>query len=76
MFIILFVLLFMLFLLNVITAIFIRTLHEARTQYGYFPSKYGWTREEFARYFLWSWVRTCYTRVGALLPKKAEEEEE
>jgi hypothetical protein len=71
-----FTLIIMLFLLNVFTAIFIRTFHEARIEYGYFPNKYAWTGEEYARYFFWGWVRRLAHRVYMMTKKAPPEEEE
>jgi hypothetical protein len=70
-----FTLMFMVFLLNVFTAIFIRTFHEARVEFGYFPAKYAWKGEDYARYFFWGWVRRLAHRLY-MMTKKAPEEED
>jgi hypothetical protein len=75
-----FTLTFIFFLLNVFTAIMIRTLNEARIQYGYRldDGKYAWSWGDYRRYFFWAWVRRLAgkARCPRLRRKKLEEVEE
>jgi len=75
-----FTLTFIFFLLNVFTAIMIRTLNEARIQYGYRldDGKYAWSWGDYRRYFFWAWVRRLAgkARCPRLRRKKLAEAEE
>jgi hypothetical protein len=60
-----FTLTFMFFLLNVFTAIIIRTFNEARIQYGYRldTDKFSWSWADYRAYLFWGWVRRGASRV-------------
>jgi hypothetical protein len=64
-FALIFTLTFMFFLLNVFTAIIIRTFNEARIQYGYRldHGKYTWSWADYRAYFFWAWVRRAAGKV-------------
>lgn len=72
-FALIFTLTFMFFLLNVFTAIIIRTFNEARIQYGYRldAGKYGWSWADYRAYFFWGWVRRAASRVRCPRRRKA-----
>jgi hypothetical protein len=64
-FALIFTLTFIFFLLNVFTAIIIRTFNEARIQYGYRldTGKYAWSWADYRKYFFWAWVRRLAGKV-------------